>query len=374
MLASGRLNAEATAHAIEVVDRNTRLQARIIEDLLDVSRIISGKMTLRLEDVALGPALEAAVDSVRTDRRRQDAWRWRSGCEALDRRGRRDAGRLQQVFANLLSNAVKFTPAGGRIVVTADRAAPSRSWWPCRTPGAASPTDLLPFIFEPFRQAEGRPAAHPHRAGPRAGDRPSRRRAARRARSTSPARGRARARRSASASRSAPARSRIERSSPREDERRRDRPASLHGPPAAARRGRSRHARGRGGAAGSDAGVEVMAVGSVEAALAAIGSAPPGRPDQRRGHGRTGTAMISSVRCAGCRPDRGGDPGDCAVRLRPRVGSAGRAGRRLRPACGQAGGGRAAAGRGGRRGRGVEAVDVCNIYRSVGKGFPRGMV
>src|SRR5262249_32302551 len=66
MLASGRLAADATAHAIEVVDRNTRLQARIIEDLLDVSRIISGKMTLRLEEVELGPALEAALDTVRT--------------------------------------------------------------------------------------------------------------------------------------------------------------------------------------------------------------------------------------------------------------------------------------------------------------------
>jgi signal transduction histidine kinase/DNA-binding response OmpR family regulator len=153
MLASGRLTAEAAAHAIEVVDRNTRLQAGIIEDLLDVSRIISGKMTLRLEDVEFGPAMEAAVDSVRTvaaakavalETQLDDGIGTFNG----------DAGRLQQVFANLLSNAVKFTPTGGRVVVTAARNAESIVVTVSDT-GRGIPTDLLPFIFEPFRQAEG---------------------------------------------------------------------------------------------------------------------------------------------------------------------------------------------------------------------------
>jgi signal transduction histidine kinase/ActR/RegA family two-component response regulator len=153
MLASGRLNAEATAHAIEVVDRNTRLQARIIEDLLDVSRIISGKMTLRLEEVSLGPALEAAVDSIRAVAAAKGVAleiRLEAGIGILSG----DAGRLQQVFANLLSNAVKFTPAGGRIVVTATRNAEAIVVAVSDT-GRGIPTDLLPFIFEPFRQAEG---------------------------------------------------------------------------------------------------------------------------------------------------------------------------------------------------------------------------
>ena len=153
MLVSGRLTPETTVHAIEVVDRNTRLQARIIEDLLDVSRIISGKMTLHLEDVALGPSLEAAVDSVRTiaagkmvalETRLDEALGLVVG----------DAGRLQQVFANLLSNAVKFTPAGGRIVVRADRRRDEVVVAVSDT-GRGIPADLLPFIFEPFRQAEG---------------------------------------------------------------------------------------------------------------------------------------------------------------------------------------------------------------------------
>jgi len=153
MLASGRLNPEAAAHAIEVVDRNTRLQARIIEDLLDVSRIISGKMTLHLEKVELGPALEAAVDSVRTvAAAKMVALEIRlgegTGCVTGD------GGRLQQVFANLLSNAVKFTPSGGRIVVTTTYQGDSVVVAVSDT-GRGIPEDLLPFIFEPFRQAEG---------------------------------------------------------------------------------------------------------------------------------------------------------------------------------------------------------------------------
>jgi signal transduction histidine kinase/ActR/RegA family two-component response regulator len=153
MLASGRLNAEAAAHAIEVVDRNTRLQARIIEDLLDVSRIISGKMTLRLEEVALGPALEAAVDTVRTvAAAKLVALEIRLGEGTGFVNG--DGGRLQQVFANLLSNAVKFTPAGGRIVVTTTWQGDSVVVAVSDT-GRGIPGDLLPFIFEPFRQAEG---------------------------------------------------------------------------------------------------------------------------------------------------------------------------------------------------------------------------
>ncbi len=153
MLASGRLNTEAAAHAIEVVDRNTRLQARIIEDLLDVSRIISGKMTLRLEKVELGPALEAAVDSVRTvAAAKMVALEIRLGEGTGCLTG--DGGRLQQVFANLLSNAVKFTPSGGRIVVTTTYQADSVVVAVSDT-GRGIPDDLLPFIFEPFRQAEG---------------------------------------------------------------------------------------------------------------------------------------------------------------------------------------------------------------------------
>jgi signal transduction histidine kinase len=153
MLTSGRLAADATAHAIEVVDRNTRLQARIIEDLLDVSRIISGKMTLHLEDVELGPALEAAVDSMRTTAAaKMIALEMRLDETLGTVTG--DAGRLQQVFANLLSNAVKFTPAGGRIVVRSDRR-PDAVVVAVSDTGRGIPADLLPFIFEPFRQAEG---------------------------------------------------------------------------------------------------------------------------------------------------------------------------------------------------------------------------
>ena len=153
MLASGRLDPEAAAHAIEVVDRNTRLQARIIEDLLDVSRIISGKMTLHVEDVALGPALEVAVDSMRTTAAAKMITLTTRLDEALGIVSG-DAGRLQQVFTNLLSNAVKFTPPGGHVTVSAGRRADGVVVMVSDT-GRGIPADLVPFIFEPFRQAEG---------------------------------------------------------------------------------------------------------------------------------------------------------------------------------------------------------------------------
>jgi signal transduction histidine kinase len=153
MLSTGRLTPEATVHAIEVVDRNTRLQARIIEDLLDVSRIISGKMTLNLEEVTLGPALEAAVDSMRATATSKMVVLETRLDEALGQ-VTGDAGRLQQVFANLLSNAVKFTPPGGRIVVRGDRR-PDAVVVAVSDTGRGIPADLLPYIFEPFRQAEG---------------------------------------------------------------------------------------------------------------------------------------------------------------------------------------------------------------------------
>ena len=152
MLAVGRLDAQATAHAIEVIERNTRLQAQIVEDLLDVSRIISGKMTLQLRDVNLRALVEAAADgiraaaagkAVRLDFRMADVGTVRG-----------DAGRLEQVFSNLLSNAVKFTPTGGRVTVIADRLADGVRVTVEDTGRGIEPS-LLPYVFEPFRQAEG---------------------------------------------------------------------------------------------------------------------------------------------------------------------------------------------------------------------------
>jgi PAS domain S-box-containing protein len=153
MLALGRLDEASTAHAIDVIERNTRLQAQIVEDLLDVSRIISGKMVLLLRDVRLGATVEAAAEGLRVTAAAKDV--------GLDLRVppemgtvRGDPGRLEQVFSNLLSNAVKFTPAGGRVTVAAEPLAEGVRVTVTDTGRGIEPS-LLPYVFEPFRQAEG---------------------------------------------------------------------------------------------------------------------------------------------------------------------------------------------------------------------------
>jgi PAS domain S-box-containing protein len=153
MLAVGRLDADATTHAIEVIERNTRLQAQIVEDLLDVSRIISGKMTLELDDVVPSMVLRAAADGV-------GAAAAAKGIQIeLDVPAdigvvRGDGGRLLQVFSNLLSNAVKFTPAFGRVNVVAERDGGGLRV-AVTDSGRGIDPGLLPYVFEPFRQAEG---------------------------------------------------------------------------------------------------------------------------------------------------------------------------------------------------------------------------
>jgi signal transduction histidine kinase len=153
MLAVGRLDAETLAHAVEVIERNTRLQAQIVEDLLDVSRIISGKMILEIDHVPPAALLEAAADGVREAALAKDITLdivVKPGLGAV----RGDAGRLQQVFSNLLSNAVKFTPAGGRVTVGATPDGDGLRVAVTDT-GRGIDAALLPYVFEPFRQAEG---------------------------------------------------------------------------------------------------------------------------------------------------------------------------------------------------------------------------
>jgi signal transduction histidine kinase len=157
MLRSGRLEPAATVHALETVERNTRLLGQIIEDLLDVSRVISGKMSLVLQEVALEDVVHSALETVRG----AAAARSITLETSIDapRPIVADGGRLQQVFSNLLSNAVKFTPDGGRIRVTG---AVAGDWVTVAVTdtGRGIPASVLPHIFEPFRQAEApnRPA------------------------------------------------------------------------------------------------------------------------------------------------------------------------------------------------------------------------
>jgi signal transduction histidine kinase len=153
MLAVGRLDAAATAHAIEVIERNTRQQAQIVEDLLDVSRIIAGKMRLHVGDVSLDAVVSEVADALHSAAAARNLrldLRVAPGLGTI----RGDSGRLEQVLSNLLSNAIKFTAAGGRITISAERDVHGVRVTVADTGRGIEPA-LLPHLFEPFRQAEG---------------------------------------------------------------------------------------------------------------------------------------------------------------------------------------------------------------------------
>jgi signal transduction histidine kinase/BarA-like signal transduction histidine kinase len=153
MLRSGRADAEATARALETIERNTRMQAALIEDLLDVSRITAGKLSLQRVPVKLPAVIEAAVDAARAAAAaRSIALELRLEPGAGPVLG--DAARLQQVVWNLLSNAVKFTEPGGRVTASLDRIPAGARIQVCDT-GQGISREFLPHIFDRFRQAEG---------------------------------------------------------------------------------------------------------------------------------------------------------------------------------------------------------------------------
>ena len=113
LLKTGQLDPDRYGHALEVIERNTRAQAQLIDDLLDMSRMIRGTLRLDMRPVVLSEVLEAAVDSLRpTAAARQISLALHQGPEAV---ASADQGRLQQVLWNLLANALKFTPAGGHV-------------------------------------------------------------------------------------------------------------------------------------------------------------------------------------------------------------------------------------------------------------------
>src|SRR5215217_2587794 len=116
ILKSGRLEPESSVHAIEVIERNAWAQKQIIEDILDVSRVITGKLQLHLGPVDLSSVVNAALDAVRPALEAKDIrieTNYQDGLKVITG----DADRLQQVVWNLLSNASKFTPVGGTIGV-----------------------------------------------------------------------------------------------------------------------------------------------------------------------------------------------------------------------------------------------------------------
>jgi signal transduction histidine kinase/CheY-like chemotaxis protein len=151
MLRHGQVDPSQVAHALEVVERNARSQAQLIEDVLDMARIITGKLRVELSPVALAPIVETAVEAARPAAlaKHIDVRMELRDVPAI----RGDAGRLQQVLWNLLSNAVKFTPPGGHVSVCLGLAS-SEALVTVSDNGAGLAPDFLPFIFDRFRQAD----------------------------------------------------------------------------------------------------------------------------------------------------------------------------------------------------------------------------
>ena len=152
LLAGGQLDAATAKRALEIIDRNTRVQAQLIEDLLDISRIITGKLRLELTPIGAAALLDGAIESVRHAAEAKGVTI--DACVGVDAALLCDAARMQQVVWNLLSNAIKFTPAGGRVTVrVATRA--DRLILTVTDTGAGIAPEFLPHVFERFRQQDG---------------------------------------------------------------------------------------------------------------------------------------------------------------------------------------------------------------------------
>jgi PAS domain S-box-containing protein len=153
ILRSGGIDNATAQRALETIERNAKSQAQLVEDLLDVSRIITGKLRLEVRPVELKSVIDLSIEAIRP---------------AAEARGVRlqvvqdpmagpisgDPDRLQQIVWNLLSNAVKFTPRDGRVQVRLERVR-SHVEITVSDTGAGIEPEFLPFVFERFRQADG---------------------------------------------------------------------------------------------------------------------------------------------------------------------------------------------------------------------------
>jgi len=152
LLAGGQLDAPRTAHAIQTIERNAKALARIIDDLLDISRIVGGSIRIDPLPVDLRAVIQAALDEVRPAAEAK-AVSLTFGSYAVPDPVGGDPMRLQQVVANLLSNAVKFTPAGGRIEVRLTSAGSHAEIQVADTGQGIAP-EFLPYLFDRFSQAD----------------------------------------------------------------------------------------------------------------------------------------------------------------------------------------------------------------------------
>ncbi len=153
MLSSGRLDGDSSKHALEVIERNAWAQKQIIEDILDVSRVITGKLQLNLSPVDLVTVVDAALDAMRPAMEAKEI-KIETIIDASLRMISGDADRLQQIIWNILSNAAKFTPNGGRVEISVSQTT-AHVQIQVKDSGPGIDPKFLPHVFERFRQADG---------------------------------------------------------------------------------------------------------------------------------------------------------------------------------------------------------------------------
>jgi PAS domain S-box-containing protein len=151
LLRMGKLDDAGRTRALETIERNAYVQEQLIADILDVSRIVTGRLRLNLRPIDLAPVLDAAIETLQPSAAAK-------GVELSCRMTRAgavlgDPDRLQQVVWNLLSNAIKFTPAGGCVSVTVERAGASVHIRVTDT-GEGIAASLLPYVFDRFTQGD----------------------------------------------------------------------------------------------------------------------------------------------------------------------------------------------------------------------------
>jgi PAS domain S-box-containing protein len=152
ILRRGSRNAEDVAKGLDIIERNSRIQTRMIDELLDTSRITSGKVRLDIQQVDVAGVVRAALEAVRPAADAK-AIRIQEDLEPDAGTVAGDYGRLQQVFWNLLSNAIKFTPEGGSVRIRSSKDG-SAVKIAVHDSGCGISTEFLPHVFERFRQAD----------------------------------------------------------------------------------------------------------------------------------------------------------------------------------------------------------------------------
>ena len=157
ILRAGEMDKAARDHGLEAIERNCMLQSRLIDDVLDVSRIIAGKLTLSLEPVDLSAVVEQSIEQLQQGAKDKGvALTVEIGLNTGNVPG--DSLRLHQVITNLVSNAIKFTPRSGRVDVRLERLGRVIRVTVQDTGGGIAP-DLLPHVFDRFRQRDSRESA-----------------------------------------------------------------------------------------------------------------------------------------------------------------------------------------------------------------------